>query len=192
MVLMRRAMNVTNDPERRLTIGDHNALRVWLRLMSVHKLIILAVRRRLQERFSITLARFDLMAQLERERAGLRMVDLSDRLMVTSGNITQITDQLQSEGLVERHPDPRSRRAWLVKLTRAGRKAFGPIARAHESWLVELLSGLSPKEKSSLLALLAKEKDYLATRARAARRVPERKNGMRAKAPRKGNRKGKR
>jgi len=140
---------------------DHDALRVWLRLMSVHKLIAGAIRHRFQEKFAITLPRFDLMAQLHREPDGLRMVDLSNRLMVTSGNITQITDQLEREGLVDRHPDPRSRRACLVKLTPVGRQAFEPIASSHEEWVVELLSGLSKKEKSSLLTLLAKEKLFL-------------------------------
>lgn len=154
-------MNRKNDFEDRLTNRDRDALRAWLRLMSVHKLIANAIRQRFQEKFAITLPRFDLMAQLQREPAGLRMVELSNRLMVTSGNITQMTDQLEREGLVERHPDPRSRRACLVKLTLAGRQAFGPIAAAHEEWVVELLSGLSRREKTSFLALLAKEKAFL-------------------------------
>ena len=165
---MRRDSDVSpaSDFERRLTPQDHGALRLWLRLMSVHKLIAGTVRQRLQQQFDMTLPRFDLMAQLEHEPSGLRMVDLSNRLMVTSGNITQITDQLEREGLVERHPDPQSRRACQVRLTPAGRRAFAPIAAAHEEWMKELLSGLTKKEKRSILALLAKERAFLATYGR--------------------------
>ena len=46
------------------------------------------------------------MAQLERHPEGLKMGELSRRLMVTGGNVTGLTDQLGSEGLVEREPIP--------------------------------------------------------------------------------------
>ncbi|HZT52034.1 MAG TPA: MarR family transcriptional regulator [Stellaceae bacterium] len=144
--------------ERRLTARDHDALRLWLRLMSVHKLVAAEIRQRLQESAGMTLARFDLLSQLEREAGGLRMGDLSKRLMVTTGNITQITDQLEREGLVERRPDPHSRRARLVRLTAAGRRAFQTVASAHEAWIVELFSGLSIRERQSMLTLLGKAK----------------------------------
>ena len=44
------------------------------------------------------------MAQLERNPDGLKMGELSQRLMVTGGNITGLTDQLVKEGLVKRRP----------------------------------------------------------------------------------------
>ncbi len=75
------------------------------------------VRARLRERFAITLPRFDLMAQLERNPQGLKMGELSRRLMVTGGNVTGLTDQLVGEGLVERRPIPGDRRAYAVRLT---------------------------------------------------------------------------
>ena len=75
------------------------------------------MRARLRERFAMTLPRFDLMAQLERNPKGLKMGELSRRLMVTGGNVTGITDQLVAEGLVERAPDPGDRRAYAVPLT---------------------------------------------------------------------------
>jgi len=62
------------------------------------------------------------------------------------------------EGLVERVDDASDRRAWRVRLTRAGDKAFAEMARAHEEWVVELLSGLSRKDADSLMHLLARLK----------------------------------
>jgi DNA-binding MarR family transcriptional regulator len=52
------------------------------------------VRGALREKFEMTLPRFDLMAQLERAPDGLKMNELSRRMMVTGGNVTGITDQL--------------------------------------------------------------------------------------------------
>ena len=138
--------------------GDHRALRIWLRLLTCTQLIETVVRSRLREQFGTTLPRFDLLAQLERHPEGLKMNELSRHLMVTGGNVTGIVDPLEKEGLVERAAEPADRRAYRVRLTRAGRKAFGDMARAHEEWIVELLAGLSRREHAELYRLLAKVK----------------------------------
>jgi DNA-binding MarR family transcriptional regulator len=139
---------------------DHHALRIWLRLLTCTQLIERQVRSRLREQFGSTLPRFDLMSQLERHREGLKMNEVSRMLMVTGGNVTAIVDQLENEGLVERFAAPEDRRAWLIRLTPAGRKGFAEMARAHEGWVVELLAGLSRREQEDLLKLLAKVKQH--------------------------------
>jgi len=139
---------------------DHSALRIWLRLLTCTQLIEKRVRAGLREEFGTTLPRFDLMAQLERHAEGLRMNELSRLLMVTGGNVTAIVDQLEKEGLVERLDEPADRRAFCIRLTRAGDKSFAEMARAHEHWVVELLSGLSRREHDELLKLLAKLKSH--------------------------------
>ncbi len=138
--------------------GDHGALRIWLRLLTCTQLIERRVRSGLREEFGTTLPRFDLMAQLERHREGLKMNELSRLLMVTGGNITAIVDQLEKEGQVERLDDSADRRAFRIRLTRSGEKSFTEMARAHEQGVVELLAGLSRKERDELLKLLAKLK----------------------------------
>ena len=149
---------VPSDRETGVRAAEHRALRLWLRLLTCSQLIERHVRSRLRSRFGITLPRFDLMSQLERHPGGLKMNELSRRMMVTGGNITGIVDQLVKEGLVERLDEPSDRRAWRVRLTRAGDKAFAEMARAHEEWVVELLSGLSRKDADSLMHLLARLK----------------------------------
>jgi DNA-binding MarR family transcriptional regulator len=137
---------------------DHRALRVWLRLLTCTQVIETVVRSRLRERFATTLPRFDLLSQLERHREGLKMNELSRLLMVTGGNVTAIVDQLEKEGLVERLDEPADRRAFRIRLTRAGQKGFAEMAREHEEWVVGLLAGMSAREQDELLRLLAKVK----------------------------------
>ena len=148
--------------------GDHSALRIWLRLLTCTQLVEKQVRSQLRERYDITLPRFDLMAQLERAPDGLKMNELSRRMMVTGGNVTGITDQLVAEGLVERIDVEGDRRAYRVRLTAKGRKQFNDMAREHESWIVQAFSGLSDKDISSLHRLLGKVKDHATARADAA------------------------
>ena len=147
-----------SDRETISRADDHRALRIWLRLLTCTQLIERQVRSRLREQFATTLPRFDLMAQLERHREGLKMNELSRLLMVTGGNVTAIVDQLEKEGLVERLDEPADRRAFRIRLTRAGERSFADMALAHEGWVVEMLSGLSRKEHEELLKLLARLK----------------------------------
>ena len=91
---------------------------------------------------------------------GLRMNELSARMMVTGGNITGITDQLVAEGLVERVEVPGDRRAYRVKLTPKGRKQFSDMAHQHEGWIVEAFGGLTEKEIATLHRLLGKVKEH--------------------------------
>ena len=151
------ALSKPVDLEARITDEHHQALKLWLRLLSCTNRIEGVVRNRLRSDFATTLPRFDLMSQLERYPAGLKMSELSRRLMVTGGNVTGIVDQLVREGLVERSADA-DRRAFRVRLTRAGERAFGEMARAHEQWIVELLAGLSRREHMELFKLLARLK----------------------------------
>src|SRR3954470_7676967 len=153
---------VRTDRETIARSDDHRALRIWLRLLTCTQMIERIVRGRLRERFGTTLPRFDLLAQLERYPEGLKMNALSRLLMVTGGNVTAIVDQLEKEGLVERLDEPADRRAFRIRLTRAGDKSFAEMARAHETWVVELLAGMSRREQDELLKLLAKVKQHAA------------------------------
>jgi DNA-binding MarR family transcriptional regulator len=116
------------------------------------------VRAKLRSDFDITLPRFDLMSQLERSPQGLKMGELSKRMMVTGGNVTGITDQLVREGLVVREDSPKDRRAYIVKLTAEGRRSFRRMAEAHEDWMVALFSGMDEKQRDELYDLLAELK----------------------------------
>jgi len=150
----------TLDLEARAHSEHAQALRLWLRLLACSQLIEKRVRTQLREQFDTTLPRFDLMAQLERHPQGLKMKELSQRLMVTGGNVTGITDQLVAEGLVERVGVEGDRRAFLVRLTPDGRESFERMAVEHEQWIVQAFEGLSPRELDQLHKLLGKVKQH--------------------------------
>ncbi len=155
------------DQEARLqgtTTAEHpQELRLWLRLLTCTQLVEQQVRAALRTQFETTLPRFDLLAQLERSPGGLKMHELSRRMMVTRGNITGITSQLEAEGLVERVDVEGDKRACRIKLTAKGRKQFNTMARAHEGWIVQALAGLKGNEITALHQLLGKVKAGIST-----------------------------
>jgi DNA-binding MarR family transcriptional regulator len=152
------------DIEARAHSEHPEALRLWLRLLTCTQLVEKQVRTQLRERFDTTLPRFDLMAQLERAPEGLKMNELSRRMMVTGGNVTGITDQLVTEALVERIEVEGDRRAYRVRLTAKGREQFNEMARRHEGWIVEAFSGLTDKEIATLHKLLGRVKEQATAR----------------------------
>jgi len=136
--------------EARAQGGDHAALKLWLRMLSCVTEIEAEIRGRLRERFGISLGRFDYLAQLHRHPEGLKMSELSRHLMVTGGNVTTLTDDLESEGLVARESSPTDRRAWIVRLTPQGQRGFEAMAQEHEQWILELFGGLDAKTVQQL------------------------------------------
>jgi DNA-binding MarR family transcriptional regulator len=166
-------MTTAVDQETRLEADDHFAVKLWLRMLTCSTLIEARIRHLLRRDFDCTLPRFDLLAQLERAD-GLKMNELSQRLMVTGGNVTGLADQLQDEGWLVREPVEQDRRATRLRLTPAGRQRFAGMARTHEAWVVQLLGALSRDEQRQLHALLGKLKAGLRAPPEGARRAAPR------------------
>ena len=79
---------------------ENLALSVWIRMLKVHNLVFRAARTRMAP--YCTMAQFDVIAQLSREKDWTTPAELSRRLLVTAGNLTGLLDRMQKSGLVLR------------------------------------------------------------------------------------------
>ena len=136
-------------------------LSLSMRLRSCEDILAQQVRARLRATFSITLPQFDILSELERANAPLTMSQLSERLMVSNGNVTGIVDRLVRDGLVRRIQAETDRRIHLVQLTMRGAEQYASMANVHNLWVTELFTGLSDCEIQQLLSLLHKTKKSL-------------------------------
>lgn len=152
------------DLESLVRQDDHQDLRLWLRLLACCNLLESEVRGRLRVEYGTTLPRFDLMAQLDRAPEGMKMSELSRHMMVTNGNITGITDQLERDGLVERSKVATDRRSSIIKLTPKGQRTFRKMAQSHEQWIQTLLSDMPAGTHHALLDGLAQLKQLIQPR----------------------------
>lgn len=143
---------------------DKMALRVWIRMFACTQLVEKRVRKLLRKKYNTTLPRFDVLAQLDSSNGTLSMGDLSQRLMVTTGNVTGLIDLMEQEGLVERHPHPTDRRSTLVQMTALGEQLCSTAMPAHQEWIQEMLKGMTEDELSQLHQLLGKTKAAIAAR----------------------------
>lgn len=136
-------------------------LRLWLRMLSTTTQVEGQLKRLLRENFDITLAQFDLMAELARAGEPKTMSEISQMLMVSNGNVTGVVDRLSRDGLVERLPLETDRRAYLLALTSKGEKRFRKMAEAHEGWLEQIFSDMSVKDVGKLSKKLKTVRDSL-------------------------------
>ncbi len=148
---------------------DHGEeLRLWLRLLTCTTLIEGEVRRRLRERFGVTMPRFDLMAQLDKVPGGMTLSDVSKRMMVSNGNVTGLVERLMESGHIDRRTSETDRRVQVIRLTRLGRADFRRMAAEHKAWIADIFADLADKDVRDLMRLLAKTK----ASARRARTTP--------------------
>ncbi len=140
---------------------DHLEIRIWLRLLASANRLESVLQSRISKEFGISLARFDVMAQLERSCDGLTMTETSRRMMVTNGAITSLVDRLVDEGFVTREAHPDDRRTTILRLTEVGRERFHAMAAEHEQWVIGLLSGIDKQTKQDLAKSLTVLKHHL-------------------------------
>ena len=134
-----------------------NALRAWIQLTKCAKRIEAHVNRRFAESHGTSLARFDVLANLERcadHAAGA--TELSRLLLASQGNISRLLDRMEQDRLVRRRPSPRDKRVSEVQMTRAGEALFERLAADHETWTDAMFGELDNAELKQLTALLGK------------------------------------
>ena len=81
---------------------------------------------------------------------GVTQQELAERLLVTKGNICGMIDRMESNGWVERRPDPKDRRANRLFLTRAGKALFAAALPKQHAAIKDIMSTLATGEIQSL------------------------------------------
>ncbi|WP_417485748.1 MarR family winged helix-turn-helix transcriptional regulator [Maricaulis sp.] len=132
------------------SIDGRTAVKLWLRLYRPTALIERELRTRFQREFGVSLSRFDALAALDRAETGLLMGELSERLLVTNGNVTGLISRMVADGLVTRTALEKDRRRFRVDLTEAGRATFTIMAKAHADWLADIFANLPGEAANSL------------------------------------------
>lgn len=115
----------------------------------------------------LTYPRLRLLSQLHCSGPAM-MRELADDLRLTPRNLTAVVDALEHEGLVTRVPHPTDRRATVVELTNAGRRAADRAMEPKFAAIGELFDELSPAEEKRLSTILGKLLEGLRRRGQRA------------------------
>jgi DNA-binding MarR family transcriptional regulator len=100
---------------------------------------------------------------------------LADRLQIPRSRMVAIVDELESRGLVERHPNPDDRRVRELFLAEEGRTLLGRAFAEAMAYEQQVGASLSPEERGKLLEMLARISDDMGVGdgAHAALREPD-------------------
>ena len=102
----------------------------------------------------LSLAKFGVLRCLVHEDRPLPLSAIAHRQRCVRSNMTQLTDRLETDGLVRRVDDPDDRRSVLAEPTAAGKVAFAravDVLRAEEE---RFLTGLNAEERSLMTELV--------------------------------------
>ncbi|WP_098959629.1 MarR family winged helix-turn-helix transcriptional regulator [Pseudonocardia sp. N23] len=89
----------------------------------------------------------------------MRPGTLSEHLRIAPRSATEVVDDLEDRGLVERAPDPADRRATLVRVTARGRQIADGIRAARSAEAEEFFRGLDAHDRTELLRILGSLRD---------------------------------
>jgi DNA-binding MarR family transcriptional regulator len=110
-------------------------------------------------RFGLSGAQWGVLRNLHRAEQeglpGLRLTDLSDRLLVRPPSVTGVVDRLVRAGLVVRDESPFDLRAKQVALTAKGRRLVEQVLTVHGRQIDSVLGVLSSAEQKELHRILA-------------------------------------
>ncbi len=116
-------------------------------------------------RFGISGAQWGVLRTLHRAEqegiGGLRLTDLSDRLLIRPPSVTGAVDRLERAGLVVRGGSPTDLRAKHVALTRKGQQLVERVLGVHGKQIDRVLGVLNPDEQAEFHRLLGRLGQHL-------------------------------
>lgn len=104
-------------------------------------------------RHGLTLAEFAVLQLLYRQGPTL-LCNVQKGIVVSSGGITYLVDQLEGKGLVERRECPEDRRARYAALTASGSGLMRRILPEHARAVARAVSGLNERDKRAAVRLI--------------------------------------
>lgn len=130
----------------------------WVAFMQSHARVMKRMSDDLDEAGQTSFSTYDILVQLSEAGGSLRLKDLLSRLLVVSQpGLSRRVERLESQGLLERRPDPDDGRGVIVKLTRTGRHTLRTAAGVHmTSILREFGDRITDDEAAVLTRVLAR------------------------------------
>ncbi|MFZ5967440.1 MAG: MarR family winged helix-turn-helix transcriptional regulator [Bacillota bacterium] len=110
---------------------------------------------RLMSNYNLTMAQFGVLEVLY-HLGELKICEIIQKTLSTSGNMTVVIKNLEKEGLVSRNQSKEDTRASIVGITQKGKELIERIFPDHMENIDKRLMRLNYDEKSELLRLLKK------------------------------------
>lgn len=105
--------------------------------------------------YDLTLEQFHSLKILLIEGGSVGQRDLCALTTKTPANLTRILDRLALKEFIERQPDPKDRRAFIINLTNTGERLINELMVIFSSYLDQILANITPDDTEACLRVLA-------------------------------------
>lgn len=106
----------------------------------------------------LTTAQFGVLEALY-NKGDLRICEIIEKILTTSGNITVVIKNLEKDGLVKKNLDPKDKRSTIISITDKGKKIIEDILPNHINNISKIFNVLTDEEKITLKNILKKFKN---------------------------------
>lgn len=161
-------LRVAADHARRFPGADKLATECVINLIRATSLVTAEVET-IFRRHDLTGPGFNVLTIVEGAGEPLAPHEIGERRLVTRGTVTGLLDTLERHGLVRRTAHPDDRRRLLIELTDHGRRVRSEVCDELYPAQSGMISVLSRQEKASLVRLLGKLQNHLASGAERGR-----------------------
>jgi len=124
-------------------------VRAWLRLARVYHKVDRASAQHLRG-WGLSVAQFDVLVRVG-SRPGMTQQELAGALLVTKGNVCQLLDRMEADGLIARRREGRAKR---LHLTPRGAALVAEVVPAQERVVEQQFGVIDPAAQEELLSLL--------------------------------------
>ncbi len=129
----------------------------WHNLLQVSTRVVREFDRRLDLEHRISAREFDVLINLDNAPGhALRMTELANAAMLSSGGLTRLVGRLEERGFVQREQDAVDARAFHASLTAAGRARLAEARVTHDAVIHDLFGArLSAAQVEAMTQALA-------------------------------------
>lgn len=106
----------------------------------------------------LTISQFGVLEVLY-NKGDLRICEIIEKILTTSGNITVVIKNLEKDGLVKKNLDPKDKRSTIISITDKGKQIIEGILPNHIENISEIFSVLTKEEQITLKNILKKFKN---------------------------------
>ena len=138
--------------------GETDARVAWHNLLQISSRVVREFDRSLDREHRISAREFDVLINLDNAPGGgLRMSELANAALLSSGGLTRLVGRLEERGFVQRVQDTIDARSFHARLTDAGRVRLAEARVTHDAVIHDLFGAhLSPAEADAMARALAR------------------------------------
>lgn len=153
-------IRVSREHERKYPGADRLATECVANLLRAESLVSAALAAFFRP-FGLSVATFNVLMILNGAGGPLCPYEIGERLLVTRGTVTGLLDSLERQGLIVRTVHPEDRRMLLIEATPKARKLLSDLLAEHFPAEAEMMSGLTARQKETLVRLLGRLQAHL-------------------------------